>query len=94
MSIVESRLGGLITLRKESSLERQIAFKEADAVRAEAVRTVNANPTSENNLDHLRAYRRVVDLLNFPLEVDIRFMGIRIPILSSTLPSFESYKTF
>lgn len=91
MLTLERMLGGLVTLRRESSLEREIAFQKADSERAKAARGALAHPTDENNLNHLRAYRRVCDLLNYPLEVDIRFMGIRIPVLSRSLPSIASY---
>lgn len=85
---IERKLGGIITVRRETSAERLVLLNQSSQSTQEAARAYMETPTRENSARHIEAYDRHSELLNRPLAAKVRLLDlIPLPGASVFLPT-------
>lgn len=80
MPSFESKLGGTITITRETYDDRVPKFRKATLQRAAYVRKYLESPTEENHHQYTESLNREIDLMVYPLAISVRFLGTKVPL--------------
>ncbi len=92
MPNIERKIVGVIIIERETQKERANVLSEADGQRVEAALEYKRVPSATNGEKYYEWDMRLLALLNSPLTIKVRLLGMSVPLIGTFLETeyFES----